>query len=355
MPIVGVYLHTADVTPYISQIPLDINSAMARFQLQFCNELKALFVAYPEDPTSSTPDTSRNPAALLRRATLASVVVAGVLISVKAVAWWFTGSLSLLASLVDSLFDIVSSIVNFLAVRYALQPADDEHRFGHGKAEDIAALGQSVFIAASGLFILAEATRRLHEPVQMQHNALGISVILFSIFATFCLVLYQRHVVKMTNSSVIKADSLHFITDIFTNSGTLVALLMVTFFDFGWADPVIAMCIAVYVLSSAWKIGYSAFHHLMDREFPDDERSKAEAIILSHPDVKSLVDLRTRRSGAQRFIQFNIALDDTISLRRAHSICSELELQLTGLFAPVEILIHPEPQSLSGHNTNNSV
>src|ERR1700752_997812 len=178
--------------------------------------------------TGTTFPLIHGPAAnrLRRLATYDSVSVAGVLITVKFVTWLETGSVSLLGSLVDSLLDAVPSLVNLVAVRHAMSPADREHRFGHGKAEPLAVLGQSAFIIGSAMLLLAEAVRRLIWPVPVENAPAGIAVMIFSIAVTVGLVLYQRYVVRRTGSIAVSADELHYRSALGLNIGVILALLL---------------------------------------------------------------------------------------------------------------------------------
>ena len=216
----------------------------------------------------------------MRQATSASVAVATLLITAKAVAWGLSGSVSLLATLMDSILDALASLLNLLAVRHALTPADTEHRFGHGKAEALAGLGQSAFIAGSAAFILLESSRRLVEPVPVEAPELGMAVMIFSIAATLLLLAFQRHVVRRTGSTAIGADALHYRTDLLVNGSVILALLLSTI---GWPgfDAVFAIGIAFYILFSVWEIVRKALDHLMDRELPAAGDSIASVFVMS--------------------------------------------------------------------------
>jgi len=282
-------------------------------------------------------------ARLMRLATYASVATATVLIAVKLVAWQVTGSLSLLAALIDSVLDAVASVVNLFAVRHALSPPDAEHRFGHGKAEPLAALGQSTFIAGSAVFLLIECMDRFLHPEPLSHGMVGIGVMLFSIAATTLLVLFQRYVVKETASMVIRADSLHYRSDLFMNLAVILALVLAS--ELGWlvADPLFGVAIAGYIIFTAWQIGRESLNMLMDRELPDDARARINSIILANPEVLGLHDLRTRSSGPQTFIQAHIEMDGEISLVEAHEVADRVEGQLREAFQGSEVIIHQDP------------
>lgn len=280
---------------------------------------------------------------LIRQATLASVIAAALIIGGKAVAWWLTGSVSLLASLADSILDIAASVINFLAVRYAMQPPDKEHRFGHGKAENLAAFAQASFITLSGLFVAIEAIKRFFITEPTSSSTIGIAVMVFSTLITLMLVFFQRYVIIHTKSTVIQADRLHYTSDIFMNILVIFSLISTQFFNILWIDPVFALAIAGYIIHGAWDIGVNAFHDLMDREFNDDERQRIKDIILQHNSVKGYHRLKTRSSGGKAFIQFDLELDGTISLREAHTISDAIEMLVIKEFPEAEVIIHQDP------------
>lgn len=294
-------------------------------------------------PSAYVPADPALKARLMRRATYASVLVASLLIAAKLAAWMVTGSVSLLASLIDSLLDALASLVNLLAVRHALTPADDEHRFGHGKAEALAGLGQAALIAGSALFLVVESIDRLLAPQPVQQSLAGIAVMVLSIAMTGALVLYQRHVVKQTGSLAVSADRLHYVGDLATNLAVIAALLLASRGDFAWFDPACALVIAAVILKSAVDIVRSALDHLMDREMADTDREQILATVRAHPEARAAHDLRTRQSGNQVFIQLHLELDPEISLREAHRISDEIEASLLLLFPGAEVIIHQDP------------
>ena len=282
-------------------------------------------------------------ARLARAATYASVGVAGSLIVVKFGAWLLTDSVSLLSTLIDSLLDIAASLVNLVAVRHALTPADREHRFGHGKAEALAALAQATFITGSALFLLFEAISRLFNPQPIAYGNVGIGVMIFSIIATFALVRFQAFVVARTKSLTIKADSLHYLGDLLVNAAVILALVLSGEFGITIADPIFGLAIGLYILRTAWKIARGSYDMLMDRELPDEERAKITKFVLAQPEVRSLHDLRSRASGPQTFIQMHIELDGAMSLFAAHEVAERIERELIARFSPAEVIIHQDP------------
>ena len=289
-------------------------------------------------------------ARLLRIATYSSVLTASVLIGGKLVAWLMTSSVSVLASLVDSLMDVAASLINLFAVRYSLMPADKEHRFGHGKAESLAGLAQATFIAGSAAFLILHAIDRLMYPHPLEDIAVGIGVMIFAVISTLVLLLIQRHVIRKTGSTAIRADSLHYVTDLFTNLSIIAALALA---QFGWPglDPIFAIGIALYILYSAWEIGHEAFQLLLDRELPDDIRNQIKSIAISHAGVHGIHDMRTRKSGQTEFIQLHLELDDDLPLVQSHKIADEVEMAIQKAFPMADIIIHQDPVSVGQEST----
>ena len=283
---------------------------------------------------------------LMRLATAASVTVATILIIVKLATWLLTDSISVLSSLVDSLMDVMASIVNLFAVRHALTPPDREHRFGHGKAEPLAGLGQSAFIAGSGVFLAIEAVSRLFHPRPVAYAEVGMAVMVFSIALSIGLVAFQRYVVRKTGSIAVGADALHYETDVLINGSVIVSLALSKWLDWYAADPIIALAIVVYLVRGAWRIATRALDVLMDREFPDEDRERIRSIVLGHPKVKGMHDLRTRSSGIQPFIQLHLELDGDMPLSEAHHIADEVEARIKESYTGAEIIIHQDPEGL---------
>lgn len=290
--------------------------------------------------------TPAHAARLMRWATYASVSVAIALIAIKSGAWFNTNSVSILTSLIDSVLDGGASVINLIAVRHALTPADREHRFGHGKAESVAALGQAAVIAGSAVFLLLQGGSRLIRPEPLSHAQSGVAVMVVSVAITAGLLLFQRYVIRRTRSVAITADSLHYLSDLFTALAVVAALLLSEYLSWTYADPLFALAIASYILYSAWQIAASAFDQVMDRELPDKERDHIRDIAISHSDVLDMHDLRTRSSGTQSFIQLHLELDGEMTLNRAHEISDEVQALLEAAYPDAEILIHEDPEGL---------
>jgi ferrous-iron efflux pump FieF len=287
------------------------------------------------------------PALRLRRnATYAALAVALLLIVVKLAAWIGTGSVALLASLVDSLVDAAASAVNLFAVRHAATPADREHRFGHGKAEPLASLGQSAFLIGSAVLLLAETVRRLVSPGPVTNQPAGIAVMIFAIAVTIGLVAYQRHAVRRTRSLAISADELHYRSDIVLNVGVIATLILGHMFSSTLLDPLFGGAVGLWIIYGAVKIARLSLTQLMDRELPDDERARVRGIAESHPDVLAVHDIRTRIAGPTAFIQLHIEMDGAMNLLRAHEISDDVEARLRRAFPHAEIIIHEDPAGI---------
>lgn len=295
--------------------------------------------------------TPHQTARLLRLATYASTATALALIGVKGAAVFMTGSLSLMASLVDSLMDAAASLINLLAVRYSLKSADEDHQFGHGKAESLAGLGQACFIGGSAIFLLMQAAERLHRPQPLQQIGIGLWVMALAMAATLGLLAFQGYVIRQTNSAAIRADALHYQSDLLTNAAAIIALF---FAGSGYPllDPLGALGIAGYILHSAWRIGREAMQILMDRELPQETRQRICDIALAHALVLGLHDLRTRQSGQTMLIQFHLDLDQALPLAEAHRVAKEVERAILAEFPQADVIIHQDPRDPARYRRN---
>ena len=285
---------------------------------------------------------SSRPKRLLKAATRASVIVSVVLVISKSVAWLLTGSVSILASLLDSLMDTAASLINMFAVDYSLKPADKDHRFGHGKAEALAGLGQATFIALSAGFLLYQAFTRLIAPQAIANLSEGIWVIAFAIVLTFALVAFQRYVVRQTGSTAVAADSLHYQTDLLTNVATLVALFL-SQSGFLRADSLIGLAIGLFILYSAAKVGWSAVRILMDEELPDQERDTIVTRVEQADGVVRVARMRSWRSGPKRVIELDVVFDGARSLAEVHADVEVILKHLLSEDPDADISIRPLP------------
>lgn len=285
----------------------------------------------------------RKPESWMRLATWASVLTAFTLVVIKSVALVLTGSTAMLGSLLDSGLDLTASLTNMFAVRYSLTEADAEHRFGHGKAESIGALAQATLISGSAVFLGWESISRLADPGPVTASTLGIAVMAVSILLTLGLVGFQRFVVQRSGSVAISADLLHYSGDLLMNAGVIVALILSGIFGIHVADPIIGVLIAAWLLRGAWQISRNSFDQLMDRELPEDERSRIQVAALEVADVRAVHDLRTRQSGLSAFVQIHVELDGGMSLYRAHVIADMVEAEIERIHPGAEVFVHLDP------------
>jgi cation diffusion facilitator family transporter len=284
---------------------------------------------------TSSPEHAR----LLRLATRASVAVACTLIIAKAIAWWLSGSVSMLAGLTDSALDGVTSLLNLLAVHYALRPADDDHRYGHGKAESLAGMAQALFIGGSAVLIALQAYERIQHPEPLGAPWISIGVIIFSLLLTVALLVLQHRVIKQTGSNAVRADSLHYRSDLLLNGSILVALMLA---GFGWhqLDAWFGLGIAAYILWSAIQIARESFSVLMDEELPTDVSQHMLELACSVPGVLGAHDLRTRISGNHWFVQLHLELPGELTLSVAHADA------IHKAYPRAEVLVHADPQEV---------
>ena len=285
-------------------------------------------------------------ALLTRSAALASIATALFLVGLKLWASWRTGSTAMLGSLADTALDLVASIATLIGVWVASHPADENHRFGHGKAEALAAIFQVMLITLSAGGIALRAITQLAEGGQTAAAQEGIAVSLIAIAATFALLAWQRHVIARTSSVAIKTDHLHYQSDILLNLAVIAALVLDQYLGFGIADPLFGLGIAAWLAWGAWRAGGEAINHLMDKEWPDQRREEFLEVLARHPDIRGVHDLRTRTSGADDFVQFHMAVEPHLTIVEVHDLMDEVEARIAREFPGVEVLIHPDPQGL---------
>jgi ferrous-iron efflux pump FieF len=283
---------------------------------------------------------------LMRRAAIASVSVSLFLVSIKAFAYFASHSVAMLASMADSALDLFTSSLNLFAVRHALAPADAEHRFGHGKAEPLAGLAQGAFITASALFLVIQAVNRIIAPEPLDHSLEALLVMCVAIFCAILLILFQRRVVQKTGSLAIESDQTHYLGDLVTNIGVVLALVLTAYLGWSLADPLIAIAVAAVMLYSAFSVGRQSFHQLMDHELPDEERARIRRIAESHSAVRNVHDLKTREAGLSRFIQLHLALDPEMKLKDAHQVSDAVERAIQNAYPGADVIIHQDPAGL---------
>jgi ferrous-iron efflux pump FieF len=288
-------------------------------------------------------------AALTARAAIASVAVALFLLILKAYASWATGSVAMLGSLADTGLDLVASLITLYGVRLAAMPADWDHRFGHGKAEALAALFQVILIAFSALAIFWRAIVRLLNAEVTAQAEYGIAVSLVAIAATLALLLYQRRVIARTGSVAIQTDHVHYQSDLLLNLSVIAALALEQYLNLAGADALFGIAIALWLAWGAWRASHRAIDQLMDKEWPEEKRARFVEVAGRHPELRGLHDLRTRTSGSRDFVQFHVWMDPAKSVADAHHVLDEVEAKLEKEFPGCEILIHIDPVGQVDH------
>ena len=280
------------------------------------------------------------------RAGIASASVALILVALKGYASWMTGSAAMLGSLADTTLDLVASLVTLYSVRLAATPADRQHRFGHGKAEAIAAFFQVVLISLSAFWIAVGAIQRLVAGARPVAAETGIAVSVIALALTLVLVTYQRRVIARTGSIAISTDRMHYQSDLLLNAAVIGALAIDRYAGIGGADAVAGIGIALWLLYGAYRASREAIDQLMDKEWPEDRRRAFVELANHHPELRGIHDLRTRTAGNKDFVQFHVWVDPQMTVGDAHRVMDEVEDKLRDAFPGVEILIHPDP---SGH------
>lgn len=288
------------------------------------------------------PEASFNK--LVKFATISSVVVAVLIVMLKFLAWFQTGSVAILATLFDAVIDLATSSINFFAARYASQPADSKHRFGHGKAEDLAVFLQSSFLLTSCLFIFYSSLQRIIDHQVINNFQEGLALTFISLSLTTILVGIQSFVILKTKSQIVRVDRLHYSFDLYFNFVVIISLLISEYFKTTIADPIVAIGLTLFLASSSWKMLKSSFYNLMDGEIPYHERKKIKEIITSSSQVLGVHDIRTRKSGDMIFVQAHIELDPNISLKNAHDIAENVAVRLKEKIPNIDVIIHQDPQ-----------
>ena len=287
-----------------------------------------------------------NGSRLAKSAALGSMIVAAVLVALKTWASWRTGSSAMLGSLADSFLDLIASLTTFFGVWIAAFPPDREHRFGHGKAEAVAAMVQVMLIGVSIVLILIHSVRQLSRTMTVDAPADGIAVSVAAIVMTFALLAWQRYVLRRTGSVAIKADHLHYQSDMLLNIAVIMALALEGFAGLPGADPVFGFLIAGWLGYGAFRAAGEAVDQLMDHEWPEDKRQQLVSVVARHEGLSNLHDLRTRTSGNRDFVQFHIDMEPELTVTQAHDIIERVENDLRATFHNVELFIHIDP---AGH------
>jgi ferrous-iron efflux pump FieF len=285
----------------------------------------------------------KNTHLLVRSASIASLLVASTLIVLKYYGWVTTTSVSLLASLADSLIDFLASVFVFVAISYSMLPADAKHRFGYGKSEGLAAFIQSLLIGISGIYVCFEAIKRLLNPSQINQPSTAIWIILVSIVLTLALVMYQKYVVKKSKSIAIESDRYHYLTDTYINLSVLFSIAITGWTQFVFIDALVGLLISGVILYTSVTLLKKSFKILLDQEIQSDDRDRIREIALDHPKVLGFHDLRTRDTGRNYIIQFHLELDPNMSLLESHEITDEVTDNVLKLYPDSELIIHTDP------------
>jgi ferrous-iron efflux pump FieF len=298
---------------------------------------------------------SADPKRLNHLAAIASIGVAAILIGAKLAIWIATGSVAILGSLVDSGMDALASVVTLISIRQAAQPPDRAHRYGHGKAEAIGAFVQAGFVLGSAFFLANEAARRLLSPQPLEQSGLAVAVLLLACVLTAALLGFQRYVVRRTGSIAIRADSLHYRSDLLMNLAVIVILVLTEATGSMLVDPLFGLALVLVLLFSAVAVARRALDMLMDRELPAAQRASIRTLALQHPGAHDVHDLRTRRAGSDVFIELHLELDGQLSLEQAHAITHEVEARIRAAFPSADITVHQEPAGLADERLDTQI
>lgn len=298
---------------------------------------------------------ANNNSALKNIAAIASVCTALLLSLIKAAAVFYTGSLSVLSSMIDSLADLISSLITYIAVRISDKPMTAHHRYGYGKAEAVSALLQAAFIAGSAAFILYDGIDRFVHPVTVQQTGFGIAIMIISLIITLLLIGLQQYVVKKTKSQAIKADSAHYIVDVLSNLSVMISLVVVRYLHWQWFDIVIAGLIAIYLLINAFNLAGDALGEITDAEVDDEIKRHIIDLVCSVDGVKGYHDLRTRVSGIRMFVEIHLELDGKLSLYQTHEIADNAENKIIAAYPTAQIIIHQDPYGLKENRLDHQI
>ena len=283
---------------------------------------------------------------LKKSAASASIFVAIALIIIKFIGVICSDSLAVMSSMIDSLADLFASCITFMAIYISSQPADKRHRYGHGKAESLSALLQSAFIIGSACFVSYDAIIRIFKPQEILQTNSAIIIMLISLALTLILICFQIYVAKHTNSPAIKADALHYQTDILTNISIIFSLLIIKFFNIYWLDTLTAFIISSYLIHSAYLLAKEAFSTLMDKELEDDIRQNIIKTTLSCSNILGVHDLRTHNLGCSYMIEMHLELDGNLTLYTAHQYTVKVEQKLKSIYPTAQIIIHQDPTGI---------
>lgn len=283
---------------------------------------------------------------LIKVSSYYSVITVFLIIALKIFGWLKTDSVAILASLGDSLLDAVTSLINLITVYYATKPPDNEHRFGHQKAEDLAVFAQASLFIISGIILLVLCIKRLYQPELIQYSQVGIVVMSITLILTLLLIIFQKYILKKTNSKIVHADHLHYSVDLLSNLAVIISLLISNIFNSNLVDPIFGLIIAIYLLKSASSLIIQSFQNLMDHEFKVEEKNQLISLIKTQAQVINIHDLKTRKAGNKSFIQFHLVLSHTMNLEQAYQITKKIEEKIINLVPEAEIIIRLDPDNI---------
>jgi len=279
---------------------------------------------------------------LTKSALYCSTSIASCILLVKIYGFWVTDSMTLLASVIDSMLDIFSSLINLIAVILAIAPPDNNHRFGKNKIEDLAIFAQSIFFFALGAYMIFSAMQRFITPQIVSSLDTGINVMIISMMLTAVLLVYQSYVLRKTKSRIVTADKLHYFGDFLSNAVAIISLYL----SAKWyiVDAICSIFIAIYIIVSAYKLFIQAVRNLIDHEFSKEDKSKILQVLARYShDVYGVHELKTRYAGNKPFIQFHLEMPGDMSLLDAHKISDNITAELEALFIGAEVIIHQDP------------
>lgn len=278
---------------------------------------------------------------LIKSASYMAIITAIIILSAKGYGWIMTNSQSILASLIDSLLDVSSSLINLIAIHVALQPPDRNHRFGHEKFQDLAVFSQSIFFMASGLFTFSSAIKAFFNKTYISNHSTGIEIMYFCIALTFLLVCYQTYTIKKTHSQIIIVDKLHYFSDLLINIGIIISVKLSS--NFWFIDSLFGIVISLYVIYSSYALFRQVTKNLCDEEFPQEDRQRVLNILSSYKSIKGVHELKTRYAARKPFIQFHLEMDGGLTLHEAYELSKKISEQLLLIFPGGEIIIHKQP------------
>jgi ferrous-iron efflux pump FieF len=275
-----------------------------------------------------------------------SVVVASVLGAAKLLAAIFTGSVALAASFVDSLMDVFASSVNLVACRVATRRPDEEHRYGHGKAEGLAGMFQGAVVGFSAVYLIVESVRRLFRPTEVVHDEWGMAAMGFAAVSSIALTRFLRRTARATGSVALHADSAHYASDALMNLAVLGGLVLVRATGLVWIDAALGLAVAGFVLRSSWSVLRLSVDELMDRSSPADIERVREVVAREVPEVRGIHDLRTRRAGPTRFVDLHVSLDRRLSFPDAHRLSERVVQAIEAAFPGTSVQVHADPDPM---------